>query len=61
MQNSISGRVQIGLNNLNQKMNKLFQLIPISFTPNILSLSSAGETFTLLVVIMLLKNIGRSV
>jgi len=42
-------------------MNKLFQLIPIPFTSNILGLSSAGEKFTLLILKLVLKNIGRIV
>jgi hypothetical protein len=53
-------QVQVWIN-FSQKMNKLFQLIPIPFTPNILSLSSAGEKFTLLITVMFLKFIGRSV
>jgi len=37
-----------------------WSLIPIPFTPNILSLSSAGEKLTLFVLMMLLKNVGRN-
>lgn len=39
----------------------IWSLIPIPFTPNSLSLSSADEKLNLLILIILLKNIGRSV
>jgi len=64
-QTSLSVKVKIDTNKFLLKMNKWIYLfwssIPIPLTPNILSLSSAGEKFNLLMLIMLLKNIDRSV